>query len=169
MCAVHHDPVRKNSADIAEGSAGAHAEICRLAWCKFPNLIELCWNHREQDQEGAVMRNDSFGRFLKAGIGSIAMCEGKTAPAIKDELGERIGVSAATIQRYKTGYLPHESRTIQLLAEAAVKRGYLNREWRRCSQRNCTASSKPDCFGAPPQMLSPLQVLPRAIKSPFCN
>jgi tetratricopeptide (TPR) repeat protein len=80
-------------------------------------------------QEGAVMRNDSFGRFLKAGIGSIAMCEGKTAPAIEDELGERIGVSAATIQRYKTGYMPRESRTIQLLAEAVVKRGYLNREW----------------------------------------
>jgi LuxR family glucitol operon transcriptional activator len=74
-------------------------------------------------------RSDHFGRLLKAGIGSIANCEGKTAPAIEQELGEQIGVASYTIQRYKTGHLPPEARTVQILAEACVRRGYLNREW----------------------------------------
>jgi len=74
-------------------------------------------------------RSDSFGRLLKAGISSIANCEAKTAPFIEEELGEQIGVASYTIQRYKTGYLPPEARTVQILAEACVRRGYLNREW----------------------------------------
>ena len=75
------------------------------------------------------MRSDLFGRLLKVGIGSIATGEGKTQPAIEDELGLQIGVTGASIQRYKAGHLPPELRTIEILAEAAVKRGYLNREW----------------------------------------
>jgi tetratricopeptide (TPR) repeat protein len=74
-------------------------------------------------------RSESFGRLLKAGISSIANCEGKTAPAIEHDLGEQIGVASYTIQRYKTGHLPPEARTVQILAEACVRRGYLNREW----------------------------------------
>lgn len=70
-----------------------------------------------------------FGRLLKAGISSIANCEGKTAPVIEADLGERIGVAGYTIQRYKAGNLPPEPRTIYLLAEACVRRGYLNRDW----------------------------------------
>src|SRR6266511_6183280 len=73
--------------------------------------------------------NKTFGRLLRSGIGSIAICEGKTAPAVEDDLGEQIGVTRASIQRYKTGYLPPEPRTIQILAEASVRRGYLGREW----------------------------------------
>ena len=38
-------------------------------------------------------RSDRFGRLLKAGISSIANCEGKTAPAIEDDLGQQIGVA----------------------------------------------------------------------------
>ena len=75
------------------------------------------------------MRSETFGRLLKVGIGSIATGEGKTQPAIEDELGQQIGVTGASIQRYKAGHLPPELRTIEILAEAAVKRGYLNREW----------------------------------------
>src|SRR5262245_31992902 len=75
------------------------------------------------------MRNESFGRLLKGAISSIAHYEGKTAPIIEDELGQQIGVTGASIQRYKAGHLPPEPRTIEILAEAAVKRGYLNREW----------------------------------------
>lgn len=75
------------------------------------------------------MRDALFGRLLKAGIGSIAMCEGRTAPVIEEELGRQIGLSAAAIQRYKAGHLPPEPRTVQWLAEAAVRRGFLNREW----------------------------------------
>jgi tetratricopeptide (TPR) repeat protein len=74
-------------------------------------------------------RSDQFGRLLKAGISSIANCEGKTAPVIEDDLGEQIGVAGHTIQRYKAGHLPPEARTVQILAEACVRRGHLNREW----------------------------------------
>lgn len=75
------------------------------------------------------MRSDIFGRLLKGAISSIAHYEGKTAPIIEDELGQQIGVTGASIQRYKAGHLPPEPRTIEILAEAAVRRGYLNREW----------------------------------------
>ena len=74
-------------------------------------------------------RSESFGRLLKAGIGSIASCEGKTAPVIEEELGRAIGVAAHTIQRYKAGHLPPEARTVEILAEACVRRGLMSREW----------------------------------------
>jgi len=76
-----------------------------------------------------MARNETFGRLLKAGIGSISMCEGKTAPVIEDELGRQIGLAGTAVQRYKTGYLPPEPRTVAILAEACVKRGFLGREW----------------------------------------
>ena len=54
---------------------------------------------------------------------------GQDCPTIEDELGDQIGVAGSTIQRYKAGYLPTEPRVIQILAEAAVRRGYLSRAW----------------------------------------
>jgi predicted ATPase/class 3 adenylate cyclase len=82
-------------------------------------------------EEGAIMsnRSETFGRLLKGAINSIAAYEGKTAPAIEDELGDQIGVAGSTIQRYKAGHLPTEPRVVQVLAEAAVRRGYLSRAW----------------------------------------
>jgi len=74
-------------------------------------------------------RSETFGRLLKGAINSIAAYEGKTAPAIEDELGAQIGVAGSTIQRYKAGYLPTEPRAVQIMAEAAVRRGYLSRAW----------------------------------------
>ncbi len=75
------------------------------------------------------MKNERFGRLLKGMIKEIADDEGKTAPAVEDELGNQIGLSGASIQRYKAGHIPPETRTIEILAEAGVKRGYHNREW----------------------------------------
>ncbi|MDP9313261.1 MAG: NB-ARC domain-containing protein [Chloroflexota bacterium] len=74
-------------------------------------------------------RNEMFGRLLKAGISSIANCEGKTAPVIEEELGAKSGVSSSTIQRYKAGFLPPDPRTVEILAEACVERGLLGRAW----------------------------------------
>src|SRR5204862_4787616 len=74
-------------------------------------------------------RSETFGRLLKGAINSIAAYEGKTAPAVEDELGAQIGVAGSTIQRYKAGYLPTEPRVVQILAEAAMRRGYLSRAW----------------------------------------
>src|SRR4029079_6512671 len=74
-------------------------------------------------------RSETFGRLLKGAINSIAAYEGKTAPAIEDAWGNKLGVAGSTIQRYKAGYLPTEPRVVQILAEAAVRRGYLSRAW----------------------------------------
>src|SRR5262245_45075356 len=73
--------------------------------------------------------NETFGRLLKGAINSIAAYEGATAPVVEDDLGGKIGVAGSAIQRYKTGYLPPESRAVEILAEAAVRRGYLGRAW----------------------------------------
>lgn len=74
-------------------------------------------------------RNETFSRTLKAAISSIAMSEGKTIAAIEQSLGEQLGVADATIERYKGGQVPTEHERIKLLAEAAVQRGFMNREW----------------------------------------
>jgi predicted ATPase/class 3 adenylate cyclase len=74
-------------------------------------------------------QSEAFGRLLRGAINSIAAYEGKSAAAVEEELGAGIGLSGAAIQRYKAGALPPEPRTIQALAEAAVRRGYLGRAW----------------------------------------
>jgi hypothetical protein len=74
-------------------------------------------------------RSETFGRLLKGAINSIATYEGKTAPTIEEELAQQVGLAGSSYQRYKTGYLPPEPRTIEIIAEAAVRRGYLNRDW----------------------------------------
>jgi hypothetical protein len=73
--------------------------------------------------------SETFGRLLKGAIGSIAAYEGMAAQAVEDELGGQIGVAGSAIQRYKAGYLPTEPRAVQILAEAAVRRGFLSRAW----------------------------------------
>src|SRR6266540_607430 len=75
------------------------------------------------------MKSESFGRLLKAGIGSIAYCEGKTAPVIEEDLGHQVGVAPASIQRYKAGHVPPDPHTVEKLAGACVKRGLMGREW----------------------------------------
>src|SRR5437660_1181341 len=96
-----------------------------------------------------AQRNELFGRLLKAGIGSIAHYEGKTAPVIEDDLGQRIGVVHTTIQRYKAGHLPPEPRTVAILAEECVRRGLLGRAW---LERFLHAA----CYPAPEKLLGQL-------------
>lgn len=74
-------------------------------------------------------RSETFGRLLKVAINSIATSEGKTAPIVEEELAEKVGLAGSAIQRYKSGYLPPEPRTIEIIAEAAVRRGLFSREW----------------------------------------
>src|SRR5262245_47692373 len=74
-------------------------------------------------------QSEAFGRLLRGAINSIAAYEGKSAAAVEEELGAGIGLSGAAIQRYKAGALPPEPRTVQALAEAAIRRGYLGRTW----------------------------------------
>jgi transcriptional regulator with XRE-family HTH domain len=75
------------------------------------------------------MKSEKFGRLLKDAIISIANFEGKTAPIIEEELGKQIGISAAAVQRYKAGHLPPENRTVEIIAEFAIKWGFFGREW----------------------------------------
>src|SRR5512134_250168 len=75
------------------------------------------------------MRNSEFGHLLTGASNSIAAYESKTSAAVEMELGEKLGVAASTVQRYKAGYLPPETHMIECLASESVRRGYLNREW----------------------------------------
>lgn len=74
-------------------------------------------------------RNETFGRLLRGAISSIATYEGKTIPTIEEDLGSQIGISGAMVERYKGGLVPVEPERVKVLAEAAVKRSYQNREW----------------------------------------
>ncbi len=74
-------------------------------------------------------RSESFGRLLSGMISSLAYYEGKTSAVVEEELGMALAVVGKTIQRYKSGYLPPSDEAVRLLAEAAVRRGFLGREW----------------------------------------
>lgn len=77
-------------------------------------------------------KSATFGSLLKGAISGIAYYEGKTAPIVEDELGALIGVAGRTIQNYKAGSIPsfdRENDAVRILAEAAVTRGFLGREW----------------------------------------
>ncbi|MEN6520518.1 MAG: NB-ARC domain-containing protein [Armatimonadota bacterium] len=77
------------------------------------------------------MKNPTFGRLLKAGIGSIANIEGKVATIIEDDFGDTLCLSGHAVQRYKSGHLPPEIETIAFLAKQCVKRGLLGSDWAR--------------------------------------
>ena len=77
----------------------------------------------------AANRSEPFGRLLSGMISSLAYYEGKTSAAVEEELGMALAVVGKTIQRYKSGYLPPSDEAVRLLAEAAVRRGFLGREW----------------------------------------
>lgn len=74
-------------------------------------------------------RSELFGRHLKAGMASIAYLEGKTQQIVEEELGAPLHIAGVTLQRYKAGYLPSDPASIELLAEACVRRGLLGRIW----------------------------------------
>lgn len=74
-------------------------------------------------------RSEQFGRHLKAGMASIAYLEGKTQQVVEEELGAPLHIAGVTLQRYKAGYLPSDPASIELLAEACVRRGLLGRIW----------------------------------------
>src|SRR5262249_10522901 len=100
-----------------------------------PNILDAhtiysrCNQFDLNTEDGMSNYNETFGRLLKGAINSIAAYEGATAPLIEDDLGGKIAVAGSAIQRYKTGYLPPEPRAVEILAEAAVRRGYLGRAW----------------------------------------
>src|SRR5262249_52904470 len=93
---------------------------------KFRSTIEIfrsaicyarCSKHYTSTKECPMpTHSETFGRLLKGAINSIAAYEGKTAPAIEDEIGGQVGLSSSAIQRYKTGHLPPDPRAVQVLA-----------------------------------------------------
>lgn len=112
-------------------------------------------------------QSKTFGRLLRMAVNGIAAYEGKHAPAIEDELGQQIGLSAAAIQRYKAGHLPPEPRTVQLLAAAAVQRGHLDRAW-LAEFLDAAAHPAPraildELFPVPPAMPVPIAPAPVAM------
>lgn len=74
-------------------------------------------------------RSTRFARLLKAGLNSIATLEGKTGPAIDAEIGSLTGRAGASLQRYRSGYLPTDRRLVTTVAELVVARGLLGQAW----------------------------------------
>ncbi len=75
------------------------------------------------------MRNSEFGHLLTGAINSIAAYEAKTSAAVEMEFGAKLSIAPTTIQRYKSGQVPPEPGVIEFIAEEAIRRGFLNREW----------------------------------------
>ena len=94
---------------------------CELSLCKWGSMAGM--------NNTRTKINAEFGRLLSGAINSIAVYEGKTAPIVEDELGQQIGLTVASVERYKSGRVPPEPRTVEIFAEAGVQRGYLGRRW----------------------------------------
>ncbi len=75
-----------------------------------------------------VQKNEAFGRLYRGALKAIAAFESRTEAAVEQEFGDATGVAPATIQRYKQGLIP-ELPAVEQFAEAAVNRGFFNREW----------------------------------------
>jgi tetratricopeptide (TPR) repeat protein len=73
-------------------------------------------------------KSEAFGRLYRGALKAIAAFESCTEAAIEQEFGDAVGVAPATIQRYKQGLIP-ELPAVEQFAEAAVYRGFFNREW----------------------------------------
>lgn len=76
------------------------------------------------------MTPDSFGNLLTQGLKSIAALEKTDLTELQHELGKEIGVSVWTIYKWRKGAsIPHDERTIRILARACVERGRMDRTW----------------------------------------
>lgn len=73
-------------------------------------------------------KSEAFGRLYRGALKAIAAFEGRTEAAVEHEFGAQVGVAPATIQRYKQGTIP-DLRAVEVFAEAAVRRGFFDREW----------------------------------------
>lgn len=76
-----------------------------------------------------MAKNEYFGRYLKAGIGSIAQIESKTAVTIEQELAEQFDLSSDSMQKYKAGNIPTNLSLIKAIAINCVNRGKEGEEW----------------------------------------
>lgn len=73
--------------------------------------------------------NKEFGHLVRGAVNAIADFEGQNVSIIEAELSERICMAPTAIHRFKAGYVPRDPRIIEVLAEAGVRRAYLNRAW----------------------------------------
>jgi hypothetical protein len=73
--------------------------------------------------------NKIFGHLVRGAVNAIADFEGQNVSIIEAELSERICMAPTAIHRFKAGYIPRDPMVIEVLAEAGVKRAYLNRTW----------------------------------------
>lgn len=73
--------------------------------------------------------NKVFGHLVRGAVNAIADFEGQNVSIIEAELSERICMAPTAIHRFKAGYVPRDPMIIEVLAEAGVKRAYLNRTW----------------------------------------
>lgn len=73
--------------------------------------------------------NKIFGHLVRGAINAIADFEGKNVSIIEAELSEQICMAPTAFHRFKAGYAPRDPRIIEVLAEAGVRRAYLNRTW----------------------------------------
>jgi hypothetical protein len=79
------------------------------------------------------MGNSQFGKLLTQGLKSIVALEKTDMTELQHDLGKEIGVSVWTIYKWRKGTtVPHERRTLMLLATACVRRGRMDRDWLSC-------------------------------------
>ena len=76
------------------------------------------------------MRNREFGRLLSQAIKCIAAREDRTVESVEQAIGDILGFSLHTVQRWRRGYIP-EPEVVNHLVEIAVRRGNMPPTWVR--------------------------------------
>lgn len=73
--------------------------------------------------------NRAFGELLTQGLKSIAASEHKKLIALEDDLGFEMKSTRWSIEKWRQGALPSESKNVDFLARACVRRGGMNKQW----------------------------------------
>ncbi len=76
------------------------------------------------------MRHREFGRLLSQAVRCIAAREDKPIERVEQELGDLLGFSIHTVQRWRRGYVP-DPNVVRRLAEVGVRRGNMPPGWLR--------------------------------------
>ena len=94
------------------------------------------------------MKNERLGDFIREGLSSVAKKQGKTAQVIEVEIGQMLGLSEHTIQKYKQGNLPDPpdlAERIEAIAGYCLRHGRLSPDWAKALLK-AAHHSNPDKF-----------------------
>jgi tetratricopeptide (TPR) repeat protein len=78
-----------------------------------------------------MAQNLELKRLLTEGINSVAKRRCRSVGSVEEDIGEAVNVTRHAVQRWKRGYAPPSSETIELIASYCLRFGRVDKAWAR--------------------------------------